>query len=58
MPNGIYYIAVEANPLGNLVELDETNNDSLRKIRIGGQGENRWVHTFQVGLIQDDTGGF
>ena len=34
LPDGVYYIAVEANPMGNLVELDETNNDSLRKVRL------------------------
>ena len=39
LPNGIYYIAVEANPERNLVESDTTNNVALRKIRIGGKAD-------------------
>lgn len=54
VPNGVYYIAVEANPDRNLIESDTTNNDSLRRIKIGGKGENRWVKTFQVGLIDEN----
>jgi hypothetical protein len=53
LENGIYYISVEGNPLGNLVESDTTNNDSLRKIRIGGVGEKRWVKMFPVGIIEE-----
>lgn len=57
LPNGIYYISVEANPLGNLVEADTTNNDSLRKIRLGGKAARRWVRVFPVGVIVEDTCG-
>ena len=60
LPDGVYYIAVEANPDDaengrNLVELDYTNNDSLREIRIGTSqrtGE-RWVRATQVGIIDE-----
>ncbi len=53
LPNGIYYIKVTANPQGNLVEGDTTNNSSLRQVRIGGQGANRWVRPAQVGIIDE-----
>lgn len=36
LPNGVYYVAVEANPMGRLVESDTTNNVALRKVTIGG----------------------
>jgi len=36
LPNGIYWIAVEANPVGRLVESKTTNNVALRKVTIGG----------------------
>ena len=55
LPDGIYYIAVEANPFGALVEGDTTNNDSLRKVRIGTNqrtGE-RWVKAAKVGIIDE-----
>ncbi len=60
LPDGVYYIAVEANPDDtengrNLVELDYTNNDSLREVRLGTNkrtGE-RWVRAAQVGIIDE-----
>ena len=60
LPDGVYYIAVEANPDDavngrNLVELDYTNNDSLREVRLGTSkrtGE-RWVRATQVGIIDE-----
>ena len=36
IPNGVYLIAVEANPVGKLVESSTTNNLALRKVTIGG----------------------
>jgi hypothetical protein len=36
IPNGVYLIAVEANPVGKLVESSTTNNVALRKVTIGG----------------------
>ena len=55
VPDGTYYIAVEANPFGALDEGDDTNNDSLREVRIGTNkrtGE-RWVKAIQVGIIKE-----
>jgi len=46
LPNGQYYIAVEANPVGRLVELDTTNNVAYRKVTIGGV---EGARTAQVG---------
>jgi hypothetical protein len=43
VPNGTYYIAVEANPAGLLRERDTSNNVELRKIRLGGTPGNRTV---------------
>lgn len=53
LPNGVYYLKVTANPQGNLVEADTANNSSLRKVRIGGQGANRWVKPAPVGVIDE-----
>ena len=53
LPNGIYYIAVKANPLGNLVESDTANNLSLRKVRHGRHPEQRTVSMAQVGIIEE-----
>lgn len=36
LPNGVYYVAVEANPDGVLYESDYSNNVELRRIRLGG----------------------
>jgi len=60
LPDGDYYISVEANPDDrrdgrNLVEGDYANNDSLRKITIGTNrrtGE-RWVTAEQVGIVKE-----
>jgi len=46
LPNGVYYIAVEANPMHRLVETDLTNNVSYRKLRLGGRGDGRWVKVY------------
>ena len=43
LPNGRYYIEVEANPDGDLHELDPTNNTERREIRIRGKRGTRWV---------------
>lgn len=51
LPNGTYYIAVEANPMGTLVESDKTNNAQLRKVIIGGKPGHRTVKVPQVGLV-------
>lgn len=53
LPNGDYYIAVEANPNRNLVESDTANNRALRKIRLSGTPTNRRVSFYRVGLVDD-----
>ena len=55
LPDGTYYISVEGNPFGALVEGDTTNNESLRKVRLGTNertGE-RWVKAAKVGIIEE-----
>jgi hypothetical protein len=54
LPNGVYFIAVTANPDGNLVETSTTNNRALRKIRLSGKGDERTVQVTQVGIIKDE----
>jgi hypothetical protein len=51
LANGIYYVAVEANPYGALTEGDTTNNNAYRKIKLSGTGANRKVKVFAVGLV-------
>ena len=61
--DGIYYVAVEANPHNadgrNLRELDTTNNDSYRKVKLWTtrSGERR-VRSFQVGAVEEWYSGF
>ena len=43
LPNGTYYIAVDANPTGNVYERKHDNNRELRKIVLRGQGDERRV---------------
>lgn len=58
LPNGTYYIAVTANPHNRLVEGSTDNNQSLRKIHIGGTEGNRTVTVDQVGVIVEPDFGF
>jgi len=63
VPDGVYYIAVEANPAHegarHLVESDYGNNDSLRKIRISTDRHgHRKVMAYAVGnVVEGDTVG-
>lgn len=57
LPNGTYYVAVIANPDGNLVESDTTNNVALRKIKLGGRPDHRTLTVPQVGIIKDENYG-
>jgi hypothetical protein len=43
LPNGVYYVAVEANPDGVLHESNYANNVELRKVRLGGVAGARTV---------------
>jgi hypothetical protein len=53
LPNGIYYVSVEANPFGKILETDTTNNTSVRKIRLRGTPGNRRLKVFPVGVIDE-----
>ena len=53
LPNGTYYIQVQANPWHRLRELDLANNDSLREVVIGGVDGARTVEFFPVDLVDD-----
>jgi lysyl oxidase len=57
VPNGTYYIAVVANPEGNLVEASTDNNVALRKIKISGRPGHRKVTVPQVGIIKEEQYG-
>jgi hypothetical protein len=46
LPNGIYYVAVEANPDRLMYETDTSNNVELRKIRLGGTPGDRTLRVF------------
>ncbi len=43
VPNGHYFIRIEVDPAGRLVENDETNNVTLREVIIRGRPGNRTV---------------
>ncbi len=57
LPNGTYFLSVEANPFGKLVESNTTNNDTLREITLKGSAEHRRVDVAPVGLIDESLGG-
>jgi len=46
VPNGIYYIEVRANPTGELFEKETSNDQTLRKIELGGTPGHRTVTAF------------
>ncbi len=58
LPNGRYYVRVHANPNDALIESDTTNNVEDRLIRLRGKGTERRVVVSQVGLIDDEQGGY
>jgi hypothetical protein len=51
LPNGIYYIAVQANPDNVLYEQSTANNLALRKLRLGGTPDHRTLQVFPYGDI-------
>lgn len=57
LPNGKYIVSVEANPNGNLVESDTTNNVALRTIWLRGQGADRRVVVAPVGIVNENIQG-
>ena len=58
VPDGTYYLSVEANPYGNLVESETSNNNALREIQIKTRkGGKRVVTAAQVGMIDESQGG-
>lgn len=59
VPDGKYYIQVLANPEGNLIEADSTNNSSLREVKLStnAKGE-RKLKVFPVGIIDDESNVF
>ncbi len=57
LKKGWYWIAVEANPMGNLVEQDKTNNVSLRKVWIGGKQGKRKIKVPPIGQIDESMTG-
>ncbi|MEP6665558.1 MAG: lysyl oxidase family protein, partial [Nocardioidaceae bacterium] len=58
LPNGKYFISVEANPKSVIQELSTANNVSYRKIFLKGTGDKRRVVVPQVGIIDEETGGY
>jgi hypothetical protein len=57
LPNGTYYIAVEANPAKNLFEQDYENNVELREITLKGRFGTRRVIVPPWNGIDTETGG-
>ncbi len=57
LPNGWYWIAVEANPSGRLVEHDTTDNVSLRRLHLGGRPGARTIKVPPVGLVHEEPTG-
>ncbi len=51
LPNGIYYIKIQANPDHVLTEQSLANNTSYREIRIGGAPDHRTLHVFPKGDV-------
>ncbi len=43
LPNGTYYIEIQANPTGVLYERDTTNDIQLRQVTLGGSRGDRTV---------------
>jgi hypothetical protein len=55
VPDGTYFIKVQANPEGNLIESDTTNNSSLREIHLSTNAKGvRKLKVDQVGIVDDE----
>jgi hypothetical protein len=57
LPNGTYYIAVQANPDGALLEVSTANNTELRKVILGGKPGHRTVKVPPWHGIDTESGG-
>lgn len=57
LKNGVYYIAVIANPEDRLAESSLDNNVELRQIRLSGHEGARKVTVPQVGIIEEEPYG-
>jgi Lysyl oxidase len=57
LPNGTYYIAVQANPLGALKEQDLSNNTQLREVILKGKPGHRRVSVPPWHGIDTEGGG-
>jgi hypothetical protein len=57
LPNGTYYVKVQANPGGHLYESNMANNVRLRKVILGGRPGHRTVRVPPWHGI-DTEGGF
>ena len=51
VPNGVYYIAVLANPAHVLTEQSTDNNLALRKLKLGGTAGHRTLHVYPFGDV-------
>lgn len=58
LPNGIYYISVEANPFGRIIEADDTNNVALRRIRIGGTASKRTIRVQKFSMVEEGASSY
>jgi hypothetical protein len=56
LANGVYYVSVEANPFGRILESDSTNNVALRRIRLSGTGAERRVRVQQYSMVDESRG--
>jgi hypothetical protein len=57
LPNGTYYIEVQANPLGSLHETNAGNDASLRRVILGGTPGDRTVRVPPWHGIDSEGGG-
>ncbi len=56
LPDGVYYVAVTANPDNRLVESSLANNRSLRKIVLGTRAGQRTLRVSTVGMVVEPEG--
>ena len=54
VPNGTYWVRIVVNPDGNIYEVTDDNNVSLRRVILGGEPGARTVRVPPVGVIDTD----